>query len=94
MSWWDNLVGAFSILLQIILWLGVIALAGLVVSAIVMGVWRNIRKGKEPARETLLSAAEAAAISRYRSDHNISDKVDGFIAGADYMWEHLHPTKK
>lgn len=94
MSWLDNLLGAFWIVLQILLWVGAIALVGLIIAAVISGVWDQLMKRKEPARDTLRGAAEAAAISRYRSEHNISDKVDGFVAGADYMWDKLHPKKK
>lgn len=94
MTWWDNLVGAFWILLQSLLWLGAIALVGLVVVAIVMGVYRNIRTGKEPAQDTLMGAAEAAALSRYRNSSTMLDDVDVFVQGADYMYGKLHPKKK
>lgn len=93
MSWLDNLIGAFWVLLQIILWIGLIALTALVVGAVLHGVWKNLKRSKEPSKEFLMNLAEAAAISQYRRAADIGDKVDTFVAGADYVWEHLHPKK-
>lgn len=93
MSWWDNLVGAFWILLQAILWIGAIVLAALVVGAVILGVWQHVKRSKEPARQTLLNTAEATALSRYRNEHDPDLHIEAFKQGADYMWEHLHPKK-
>lgn len=90
--WWENLFAAFWVLMQGLLWLGALALVGLVVTAVIAGVWKNLTRGKEPVRATLIGAAEAAAVSRYRLKPDASH-VTAFVEGADYMWEHLHPKK-
>lgn len=95
MPWFDNLIGAFWILLQILLWVGALAVVFAVVAAVILGIWQYITRSrsKEPARQTLLDAAEATAISQYRRERDPLLHVEAFTQGADYMWEHLHPKK-
>lgn len=91
--WYENLFGAFWILLQILLWVGALSLVGLLFAIVISAVWNGLVKSKEPARQMLLNNAEATAISRYRLAANESH-ITAFVEGADYMWEHLHPTRK
>lgn len=93
MTWFDNLIGAFWILLQILLWVGALIIVGLILAIIVSAIWDGAMKRKEPERKTLIGAAEATAISRYRLKPDASH-VTAFVEGAEYMWEHLHPTRK
>lgn len=93
--WWENLFAAFWILLQFIFWVAVILIALAVLGALALGLWNMLKRSlapKEPARETLVGAAEAAAVSRYRLKPDASH-VAAFVEGAEYMWEHLHPKK-
>lgn len=94
--WWENLFAAFWILLQFIFWVTVVLIALAILGALTLGLWNALKKAvapKEPARQTLLDAAEAAAISRYRREREVLPHVEAFTQGADYMWEHLHPKK-
>ncbi|QCW22317.1 hypothetical protein SEA_LUNA18_49 [Microbacterium phage Luna18] len=89
--WYENLFGAFWILLQGILWIGAIIVAALVVGAVITGVWKKLMEKEEPARQVLLNNAEARAISMYRDERDPQLLVNTYTRGADYMWEALHP---
>lgn len=94
MDWFDNLVGAFWILLQIMLWVGLLSTVGLILVIVISAIWDGAMRRKLPTRQRVLDNAQARAISTYRHSPHTVTEVDAFVQGADYAYSVLNPNRK